>query len=341
MASDERIGLMFSDRPTVQEQIEVAKIAEANGYTSLWVGETRLSRDVISMLGALSATTSHVRLGAAIVNTWTRGPVLTALTFATLHELAPDRIVLGLGTYSDPLAEIQGIERRQPLQQMREYIEVVRKLFALGEPVTHETSLIRVRAAKLDLGYGLTRDPINVPIYIGATLPRMMRVAGELADGVLLNSFMSSGYTKFVIAEVHDAARDCGRDPNDVEYAQFIPVAMSEDIHSARAAARRVLAMYLGGQSHVAQAAGIDPGLAKRLQTTLGGWPPPASGVEQAMRLVSDDLVDELTACGDADYCRERVRERRNAGVSHPIVFPLMSNTAEVCRAFAPSDSAD
>jgi 5,10-methylenetetrahydromethanopterin reductase len=315
----------------------VARLAEELGYTSVWVGETRLSRDVISMLGALAATTSRVQLGAAIVNTWTRGPVLTALTFATLNELAPGRLILGLGTYSDPLAEIQGITRRRPLRQMREYIDVVRALFARDAAVTYESDLIRVRAAKLEIGYGIQAPPIDVPIYIGATLPRMMRVVGEVADGVLLNSFMSRNYTTFAIGEIRDAAYQAQRDATQLDYAQFIPVAMSDDVNLARSAARRVLAMYLGGQSHVAQAAGIDPDLSARLEKALGGWPPPPSGVDAATRLVNDELVDELTVCGQAEECRERLDARRATGMNHPILFPLLDNADAVCRAFAPA----
>jgi 5,10-methylenetetrahydromethanopterin reductase len=331
-----RLGIMFSDRPTVREQLAVAQLAEARGYFSAWVGETRLSRDAVSVLGALAATTSRIRLGAAIINTWTRGPVLTALTFATLNELAPQRIVLGLGTYSDPLAHIQGITRRQPLQQMREYVDVVRRLFALNDRVTVETPLTCVRSAELDLGYGLNREPIDVPIYIGVTLPRMMRVAGEIADGVLLNAFMTDRYTAFAIDEVRGAAKEAGREPSAVDVAQFLPVAMSHDRDEARNAARRVLAMYLGGQSHVAQAAGIEPELQTRLRDALGGWPPPARGVEDAMRLVSDQLVDALTIAGPAEDCRERVRQRVQLGIAHAIVFPLLDNARDVCASLAP-----
>jgi 5,10-methylenetetrahydromethanopterin reductase len=333
---DQRLGIMFSDRPRVDEQIAVARLADEAGYSSVWVGETRLSRDAVSILGALAARTERIRLGAAIINTWTRGPVLTALTFATLDELAPRRIILGLGTYSDPLAHIQGIERHQPLQQMREYVSVVRRLFAIDEAVTMETQHTRVRGAKLELGYELSREPIKIPIYIGATLPRMMEVAGEIADGVLLNAFMDEAYSASAIQRIRTAAERAGRTASEVDIAQFIPIAMSEDEREARATARRVLAMYLGGQPHVARAAGIGAGLAAELRSALGGWPPPASGVEAAMRLITNDLVDALTIAAPPDECHRRLRERANLGISHPIIFPLLDNAADVCRTFAP-----
>ena len=124
------------------------------GYDSLWVTETRLARDAVSVLGAMAATTKRVRLGSCIVNSWTRGPALMAMTFATLDNLAPGRMNLGLGAYWDPLAWKQGIERRKPLTQMREYIGVLRRLFALEDGVTHEGELVSVRDLALDFGHG-------------------------------------------------------------------------------------------------------------------------------------------------------------------------------------------
>ena len=126
------LGFGFLDRPGVREQLRLAAKAEALGYDSLWVTETRLARDAVSVLGAMAATTERVRLGSCIVNSWTRGPALMAMTFATLDNLAPGRMNLGLGAYWDPLAWKQGIERRKPLSQMREYVGVLRRLLRAG-----------------------------------------------------------------------------------------------------------------------------------------------------------------------------------------------------------------
>ena len=140
-----KVGFGFLDRPGVREQLRLAAKAEALGYDSLWVTETRLARDAISVLGGMAATTERVRLGSCIVNSWTRGPALMAMTFATLDNLAPGRMNLGLGAYWDPLAWKQGIDRRKPLSQMREYIGVLRRLLALEDGVTHEGELVTVR----------------------------------------------------------------------------------------------------------------------------------------------------------------------------------------------------
>ena len=113
-----RLGFCFLDRPSVGKQIDLVRKIENLGYESAWVTETRLARDAFSVLGAFAAVTKRVKLATGIVNTWTRGPALMAMTLATLDEMAPGRVICGLGAYWDPLAWKQGIERRKPARTM-------------------------------------------------------------------------------------------------------------------------------------------------------------------------------------------------------------------------------
>ena len=193
------LGFGFLDRPGVREQLRLAAKAEALGYDSLWVTETRLARDAVSVLGAMAATTERVRLGSCIVNSWTRGPALMAMTFATLDNLAPGRMNLGLGAYWDPLAWKQGIERRKPLSQMREYVGVLRRFFALEDGVTHEGELVRVRDLTLDLGHGDARVPPAVRIFIGPT--------GPPHDGACRRGRGRGADQRHPLARLHRAAR--------------------------------------------------------------------------------------------------------------------------------------
>src|SRR3954469_6833786 len=150
----DKVGFCFLDRPSTSKQLELVKRIERLGYESAWVTETRLARDAFSVLGAFAAVTKRVQLCTGIVNSWTRGPALMAMTLATLDELAPNRIICGLGAYWDPLAWKQGIERKKPVTQMREYVSVLRRLLALEEDVTLEGELVKVRNISLDLGHG-------------------------------------------------------------------------------------------------------------------------------------------------------------------------------------------
>ncbi len=332
----ERIGMAFLDRPSPREQIRLVSDIEDMGYESAWITETRLARDAFTILGAFAANTSRLTLGTGIVNTWTRGPALMAVTFATLHEMAPGRIVAGLGAYWDPLAWKQGIDRRKPLSQMREYVDVMRRLFALEESVTHETELVQVRDISLDLGHGVARNPIDVDIYLGPTGPKAMQLAGEIADGVLINGLLSTDYTRSAVENIEIGVSRAGRNSADVERPQFVNVAMGEDGAAAREEARYLVTKYLGQQPHIAKASGVDDDHLARINEVMGGWPARPGGVEDAMQLVGNDIVDRLTISGTAAECRDRIYEWVDAGATYPIIVPITNNYDEMAAALKP-----
>ena len=338
-AFPEKIGLCFHDVPPGSRVVALAKRAEELGYSSLWAAETRLTRDAISVLGALAASTKRVQLGSSIVNTWTRGPVLMALTFISLNGLAPGRVSLGLGAYSDPLASNQGVERRKPVTQMREYVDVVRRLFR-NETVTYEGEVVRITDVTLDLTRGEEGQPLDLPVYIGATGDKMLDLAGEIADGVVLNGFLPAAYTSRATARVRAAAVAAGRDPGALAFPQLIGVAVSEDGETARATAKTFVTMYLGGQPHIARAIGLDPELVERLTALIGSWPPKPGGLEEAMGLVGMETVDSLVVSGTAAEARDRIGEWVEAGADHPIITPLTENAEEVCEALAPGSGS-
>lgn len=319
-----RIGFCLHDVPPGRRAISVGRRAEELGYDALWVAETRLTRDAISLMGALAATTERIALGTSIVNTWTRGPVLMALTAASLNDLAPGRITLGLGASSDPLISNQGIERRRPLTQMREYVDAVRRLLRLG-PVTVDGEVVRVTDVTLDFLRGVPRDPVEVPIYIGATGGKMLDLATEIADGVILNLFLPAEYTRNARARI-----------GALEAPQLVAVAVSHDGEEARAVTRQFVTMYLGGQPHIACELGLDPELVARLTELIGTWPPRPGGLEEAVNLVGSDLVARLAVAGTAAECHDRVGEWVEAGASYPIVVPLTENVEEILEALAP-----
>jgi 5,10-methylenetetrahydromethanopterin reductase len=318
------IGFVFHDVPSGAELVHLGRRAERLGYGSLWVAETRLTRDAVSALGALAASTGEIRLGTSIVNTWTRGPVLMALTAASLEDLAPGRIALGLGTASDPLIANQGVERRRPLTQMREYVDAVRRLLRLEE-VTVDGEVVHVHGVTLDLVRAAPREPIEIPIYIGATGAKMLDLAAEIADGAILNLFLPVEYAR--------AARDR---LGSLEAPQLVGAAVSPDGDEARRVTRQFVTMYLGGQPHIARELGLDPELIDRLTALLGSWPPRPGGLDDAMRLVGSDIVDRLAVAGTAADCRDRIGAWVDAGASYPLVVPLTENVDEIMNALAP-----
>jgi 5,10-methylenetetrahydromethanopterin reductase len=332
----QRLGFCFLDRPSVAKQIELVRRIENLGYESAWVTETRLARDAFSVLGAFGAATKRVKLATGIVNTWTRGPALMAMTLATLDELAPGRVICGLGAYWDPLAWKQGIERKKPVTQMREYVHVLRRLLALETGVTFEGEFVHVRDLTLDLGYDTPRTAKDVKIYLGPTGPVMTETAGEIADGALLNGLISPAATRTMVAQVRHGERRAGRPPGSVDLPQLINVAMFDDQAQARHITRYVVTKYLGQQPHIGKANAIDPELLARVNSVMGGWPSRPGGVEEAMNLVSDEIVDSMTISGSAAHIRERIAEWLDAGISYPVLLPLSENYDEIVDVLAP-----
>lgn len=331
----DRLGFCFLDRPSAGKQIELVQKIEQLGFEAAWVTETRLARDAFSVLGAFAAVTSRIKLCTGIVNSWTRGPALMAMTLATLDEMAPGRVICGLGAYWDPLAWKQGIERRKPVSQMREYLPAVRRLLNLEE-VTLEGEFVHLRDIKLDLGHGVPSEPRPVKLYIGPTGPIMTQVSGEIADGAILNGLLSADYTRGLVENLRIGAERAGRSFEDYDRPQLINVSMSDDAETALESTRYLITKYLGQQPHIGKAAGLEPELLERINKTMGGWPARPGGVEDATRLVSDDIVNALTISGNASHIKDRVHEWMDAGISYPVLLPLSDNYDDIVEQLAP-----
>src|SRR5262245_9400054 len=186
----ERVALYLQDAHSLQDGIKYAKYAENKGFEAVWQAESRLVRDAIVPMAAFAAATKKIKIGAGVINNWTRNIGLLAATWLTLDDLAPDRMICGIGAWWDPLASNVGIERRKPLIAMRETVEVLRRLLRM-ENVTFHGEFHNVTGIELDVVHG-RREPRNVPIYIGATGVRMMEPTGEAAARVLLKHFLAA-----------------------------------------------------------------------------------------------------------------------------------------------------
>ena len=195
----DRVALYLQDAHSLQEGMELAQYAEANGFEAVWQAESRLVRDAIVPMAAFAAVTKKIKIASGVINNWTRNIGLLAATFLTLDDLAPDRVICGIGAWWDPLAQKVGIDRRKPLLAMRETVEVLRRLLAM-ENVTFHGEFHHVDGIQLDVVHGRV-EPRNVPIYIGATGMKMMEMTGEIADGVCLNYLVNPKYN----AEAMDA----------------------------------------------------------------------------------------------------------------------------------------
>ncbi|MAS33247.1 MAG: LLM class flavin-dependent oxidoreductase [Anaerolineaceae bacterium] len=328
----DRVALYLQDAHSLQDAIEYVQYAESRGFEAVWQAESRLVRDAIVPMAAFAATTKRIKIGSGVINNWTRNAGVIAATFLTLDDLAPDRIICGVGAWWDPLAQKVGINRRKPLLAMREVVTVVRQLLA-RERVTFHGEFVNLTDVELDVVHG-RKEPRNVPIYIGATGPQMMTLTGEIADGAVLNYLVSPSYNEAAMAQLEKGAKVAGRSLDEIDRPQLVVCSVDSDRKRALDGARKLVTQYLGQQPHIMKASGVKQELLDEISQVLS-WPATEEQIEDAMRLVPDDVVQMITASGTPEEVRAKVREYISAGATCPILYPLGADVKLMIDTFA------
>src|SRR5690606_24558207 len=291
------------------EYARFARLAEEAGFTAVFATET--SSDALPLAQAMVHQTSSIAVGTAITNIYWRHPALMAVGAGTLWQLSGGRFRLGLGTANPGLNHDQlGLPPSPPLATMREYVEVVRAV-ATGNPVNYQGNVYRVNGFTAALGAAP-----GLPVYVAAMLPRMLEVAGAVADGVILN-FVGPATAAQSVTRVREAARRAGRDPSSVKVVCILPCALSDDPAASAAAARGVVAGYArhpaAGKLFAASPLG-NTDLAEVAR--VAGEKGPAAAAD----LVDDVLANDLVITGKV---ADRVQRYREAGVDLPVLFPV------------------
>lgn len=315
-----RVALYLQDLHPIRDGMDYARYAEERGFEAVWQAESRLVREATVPMAAYAAVTSRIKVGSGIVPIWTRNVGLLAATFSTLDDLAPGRVILGLGAWWEPLATKVGVDRRKPLRAMRETVEATRRLLAM-ERVSYDGEFVHLDDVEIDIVHG-DRSPKHVPIYIGATGMQMMELAGEIADGVVLNYMVGPSYDAQAMAALAAGAAKAGRTVLDIDRPQLVVCSVDRDRELALDRSRELLTQYLGQQPHIMKASGVDPALIEEIGKVLT-WPAGPEEIRSAMRLVPDDVVQQITASGSPEECRAKVAEYVDAGATCPILYPL------------------
>jgi 5,10-methylenetetrahydromethanopterin reductase len=316
----DRVALYLQDAHDLRDGLDYVRYAEARGFEAVWQAESRLVRDAIVPMAAYAAVTERIKVGSGVINNWTRNIGLLASTFLTLDDLAPDRILCGIGAWWDPLARNVGIQRRKPLLAMRETITVLRQLLRMKR-VTFHGEFVQVEGIELDVVHG-RREPRNVPIYIGATGPKMMELAGEIADGVVLNYCVPPEYNDQAMEALERGARKAGRSVDDLDRPQLVVCSVDNDRERAIDRTRELLTQYLAQQPHIAKASGVSPEIVAEIQSILG-WPATHEQIRQAKHLVPEELIHRITASGTPDEAKAKIQEYIDRGCTCPILYSV------------------
>jgi probable F420-dependent oxidoreductase len=327
-----RLGLslpLFHHVPPSEYQA-VAREVEARGYDTVWVGEAG-GMDAVTPMTLLASATTRIHIASGVIPFQTRTPVLLGQTAAALAHVAPGRIALGLGVSSETIVgQWHGLPFTRPLAQLREAVTIIRAVLS-GERVSFDGTFYRVRNFRL-LG---PAPPKPVKIYLAALGPRALELAGEIADGALLN-WMAPETVPRALERLRVGAAHAGRTLDGFEIAGYIRTCVTE----APATARAHLARDITGYATVDAYASFfrESGFATEVDAINAAW----RGGDRAgaVKQISARLLDGLGVVGDAEFCRSRVAEYAKAGLTQPVVIPFSPDTEplpsllETLRAF-------
>ncbi len=322
MAPQQRIAVTLPAGPRVQDSIDRAQWAEANGIPDAWFGDSG-APDSLTTAGILAAHTKSIRIGVAVTPVYTRTPAVLAATANTLGQVLPGRFVMGLGSSSQTMMDgWHGVPLDKPVTRVKETAIMVKSMLA-GEKSNFDLNTLRSR------GYRQAPADPPVPVYLAALRSKMIETAAEVGDGVIFNLWPKGALPK-MMEHVKIGAERAGKKFEDVEVVNRAMVLVTDDKVGARDLFRAAFAPYYAtpvynnflawaGYQDVANV--ITEGWAQKDRAKTTG-------------AISDELVDEIAIIGSAEECQDRIRECAAGGIHTHIIAPMAASAEDMQRTF-------
>jgi 5,10-methylenetetrahydromethanopterin reductase len=283
--------------------------AEKGGFSNLWITDHFNNRNVYVALTTAAIYTNKITLGPGVTNPYMVNPVFTAQAMATLNELAPGRVVLGIGAGDKTTLRCVGVELHKPLKAVRESVDIIRMLIR-GEKVVFKGEIFRIDGARF-----FFKPTGGVPIYIGAQGPKMLALAGKIGDGVLINACHPLD-VKYAIRHVKEGVNGSGRKLTELDIAAYTSFSVHKDLKKATKAAIPVVAYIVAGSPpQVLENHEIDPKKAEEIRDALkvNDW-------NRAFEAVSQRMIEAFSICGTPELCIERIDELLKLGISQFVI---------------------
>jgi len=296
--------------------MEVVRQAEERGFDSIWVGEA-WGTETCTLASALLARSRCIHIGTGIVSLYLRPPTLTAMQAATLAIVAPGRVRLGIGVSTRNINSFHGVPWDFPVSRTREYVNIVRRVLH-GEKVTHDGRFYKPQ------GFQLSMDPPkHIPIYLAAVNPRMLQLAGEIADGVHL-AWLPASQVPHSLAEIAKGAAKVGRSWSELTIGAYIHTAVTQEPELTMKQLRRVLVGYCQANTYIQGFRHF--GYGDILDEVHARWrAKDRAGAEAA---IPERMVNDLYVFGTPDECRAQLNRFVQAGIQIPVVaVPPSSRT--------------
>ncbi|MEJ2558634.1 MAG: LLM class flavin-dependent oxidoreductase [Anaerolineae bacterium] len=314
--------------------ISLVRLQEECGYEALWYADERFFREVYAGLTLAAVNTQRISLGTMVTDPYVRHPAVTAMGIATLDELSNGRAMLGVGAGVSGFAEMK-VERRKPAQAMREMVAVFRGLLG-GDVVDLHGQVIEFDHGRLDF------RPIraDVPVYIASNGPLGLALAGEIADGAVMQSAVADKLIDWMLQHVSKGATRVGRDLSDVDVVARVNVCIHVDPKVAKDLMRPSIVRTLVAQQpefRTFKTAGLEiPDKLRQAVTSLGYTHDPEI-LAPVAAMIPDEFVDAITLAGTVDQVSTQVIRMIRLGVTHVMIYPMTpdGNVEDVITDFA------
>lgn len=299
--------------------------AERLGYDSIWITDHFNNRNVYVSLTVMANYTNRIRLGPGVTNPYLVHPVMTAQSVASLDEVAPGRVICGIGAGDRTTLDMVGIEMKSPLRTVREAVEVIRRQIA-REKGSYE-GRVYTTSAGARFNFKVNQ---NIPIYIGAQGPKMLRLAGAIGDGALINASHPDDIEN-AVKQIRRGAEKANRKINEVDIAAYTSFSVADNEKNARKPVIPVVAYIVAGSPpSILEKHSISVDKAEQIRSDLANrrW-------GEAFSAVDSDMIDTFSVCGSPDQCTDKIESLFKTGITHFVTgSPLGPNIRAAINLF-------
>ncbi len=304
-----QLGVEFVPYLRLGEMVALAKQVDESGFQQIWVCDHYHNRYVHSVLAQLALETRRVELGPGVTNPYLTHPAVTAAAVATLNELSGGRALLGISAGDPFFLATVGVKQEKPVTAVREAVHIIRRLLA-GDRVDFEGERFSCEGARLRF-----KPAKDIPIYVGGRKQWMLELAGEVADGALINASHSEDIRE-CIGYIKGGLRLGEREPKDFDFVAYLAVSIDKNIEKARKAARGVVAFVASSappESLARRDISVEDVEVIRRSLSNGE-------IAKAREAVTDSMIDEFSVCGPPSELVTRVKELKKIGITRVVI---------------------
>jgi 5,10-methylenetetrahydromethanopterin reductase len=321
--SEMEFGVGLFPTEAVSRMVDLARLSEELGFSHLWVGDSHLIwREAYVNMTAMALGTRSARIGTGVTNPLTRHPSVLASTYATLDEMAPGRFIVGIGL-GDSSVETMGMKPAK-LAELERSIQQMRALFS-GEEAQLETGAIHLKHPR----------PGKIPIYVAASGPKMLELAGRIADGIIVLVGVADEYVRLAKERIAAGAQSAGRRLSDIHLVLWVPCSVSEKASAKDAVKAHVARVVAHPQPYVLDAK--EKAVLEEIRKTYDYYRHMEKDADHG-EVIPDWLVDKFAVAGTPDECRAHVDRLKKTGIQQIAIIPYGAqgeNRDDTIRGFA------